>query len=82
MYKMIFGLLCCVILFLLFACSSTKPDYQTEVESPYDGPKTEREFRAAWVATVANINWPSKPGLGSDKQKQEAIKLLNLLQNE
>jgi len=82
MYKMIFGLLCCVILFLLFACSSTKPDYQTEVESPYDGPKTEREFRAAWVATVANINWPSKPGLGSDKQMQEAIKLLNLLQKK
>ena len=22
-----------------------------------------REFRAAWIATVANIDWPSKPGL-------------------
>ena len=26
-------------------------------------PPAPREFRAAWVATVANIDWPSKPGL-------------------
>lgn len=37
------------------------------------------EFRAAWVATVANINWPSKPGLSTIAQQQEAIKLLDLL---
>lgn len=38
-----------------------------------------REFRAAWIATVANINWPSEPGLPVDSQKVEAIRLLNLL---
>ncbi|HRN74120.1 MAG TPA: family 10 glycosylhydrolase, partial [Ginsengibacter sp.] len=38
-----------------------------------------REFRAAWVATVANINWPSKPGLSTDQQKKEAIDLLDFL---
>ncbi|MDQ7947620.1 MAG: family 10 glycosylhydrolase [Pedobacter sp.] len=43
-------------------------------------PKVMREFRAAWIATVANINWPSKPGLTVGEQKQEAINLLNLLQ--
>lgn len=43
-------------------------------------PKAMREFRAAWIATVANINWPSKPGLSVTDQKQEAINLLNLLQ--
>lgn len=43
-------------------------------------PKAQREFRAAWVASVANINWPSKPGLTTEEQKQEAIKLLDLLQ--
>ena len=42
-------------------------------------PNAEREFRAAWVATVANINWPSKPGLSVDQQKKEAIELLDLL---
>lgn len=38
-----------------------------------------REFRAAWVASVANINWPSKPGLSSDEQQAEAISILNYL---
>lgn len=36
-----------------------------------------REFRAAWIATVANIDWPSKPGLTSDVQQQEFIKRLD-----
>lgn len=43
-------------------------------------PTAMREFRAAWIATVANINWPSKPGLPVAQQQQEAINLLNLLQ--
>ncbi len=41
--------------------------------------KVPAEFRAAWVATVANINWPSKPGLSTQKQQQEAIALLDFL---
>jgi len=41
----------------------------------------EREFRAAWVATVSNINWPSKPGLPVDSQKVEAIRLLDFLKS-
>lgn len=43
-------------------------------------PNTPREFRAAWVATVANINWPSKPGLTTAQQQKEAIELLDFLQ--
>lgn len=43
--------------------------------------ETPREFRAAWIATVANINWPSKPGLSADEQRAEAINLLDYLQN-
>lgn len=42
-------------------------------------PKAEKEFRAAWVATVANINWPSKPGLSTADQQKEAIALLDFL---
>lgn len=30
-----------------------------------------REWRAAWVATVANIDWPSKPGLPAEQQQAE-----------
>lgn len=40
----------------------------------------DREFRAAWVATVANINWPSEPGLSVMDQKAEALLLLDLLE--
>lgn len=40
-----------------------------------------REFRAAWVATVANINWPSKPGLSTADQQKEAIDLLDFLES-
>ena len=38
-----------------------------------------REFRAAWIATVANINWPSKSGLSTGEQQREAIVLLDFL---
>ena len=36
-----------------------------------------REFRGAWVASVGNINWPSKPGLTTAAQKAELIALLD-----
>ncbi|WP_158798673.1 glycoside hydrolase family 10 protein [Pedobacter sp. L105] len=35
-----------------------------------------REFRGIWVATVDNIDWPSKAGLSEDQQKQELIGIL------
>jgi len=37
-----------------------------------------REFRAVWVATVNNIDWPSKPGLTTEQQKREVVDILNL----
>ena len=40
-------------------------------------PASPREFRAAWVATVANIDWPSKPGLSTEEQQKEAIAILD-----
>jgi len=40
------------------------------------------EFRGAWVATVNNIDWPSKPGLSADLQKQEALDLLDRLHQD
>ncbi len=36
-----------------------------------------REFRGVWLATVANIDWPSKQGLSSKDQKNELIKILD-----
>jgi len=40
-----------------------------------------REVRAAWIATVKNIDWPSAPGLPVISQKKEAIRLLDSLVN-
>jgi uncharacterized lipoprotein YddW (UPF0748 family) len=40
------------------------------------GLQIEREFRGAWVATVANIDWPSAPGLTVGRQQQEALEIV------
>ncbi len=37
-----------------------------------------REMRAVWIATVVNIDWPSKSGLSVNMQKEEMIRLLDL----
>ncbi len=40
-------------------------------------PREPRQFRAAWVATVANIDWPSRPGLSTQEQQGEARAILD-----
>lgn len=50
-----------------------------DVSSQHKTPK--HEFRAVWVATVANIDWPSKPGLSSKEQQNEITSILNMHQN-
>ena len=46
--------------------------------SPTD--KNVFEFRAVWVATVVNIDWPSQTGLSNQAQKDEFEALLNIHQ--
>jgi|CXWL01.1.fsa_nt_gi uncharacterized lipoprotein YddW (UPF0748 family) len=41
-------------------------------------PKIDREFRAVWVATVDNIDFPTKKDLTIDQQKAELIAILDL----
>ena len=36
------------------------------------------QFRAMWIATVVNIDWPSKPGLTAEAQRAELISYLDL----
>lgn len=40
-------------------------------------PTVTREFRGVWIATVANIDFPSKPGLTTQEQKAELIAILD-----
>ncbi len=67
------------VVMLLFAACNTPKNIVTTNTTGSSPTKPMREFRAAWVATVANINWPSKPGLPVEEQKAEAIKLLDFL---
>ena len=36
-----------------------------------------RQFRGVWIATVHNLDWPSKPGLSNRQLKKEYIKQLD-----
>ena len=38
-----------------------------------------REFRAAWIATVANLDWPDSPHESVEDQKAELVRLLDQL---
>jgi uncharacterized lipoprotein YddW (UPF0748 family) len=38
---------------------------------------TKPEFRGVWVATVNNLDWPSRPGLPPDEQKRELVALFD-----
>ena len=37
-----------------------------------------REFRGVWVATVANIDWPSEPGLSTYEQQHEILDIVDM----
>jgi len=44
-------------------------------------PPAPREFRAAWVASVANIDWPSRPGLSTAAQQAEIVRIVERAQS-
>ncbi|MCM5663754.1 glycoside hydrolase family 10 protein [Galbibacter mesophilus] len=78
-----------LLLFVLHSCGTAEATYFNKknginsLKKNKWNPKTPlyiEEFRAAWIATVANINWPSKPELSSVEQKKEAIALLDFLE--
>lgn len=43
-------------------------------------PPAPREFRGVWVATVNNIDWPSKRGLTAEQQRAEIVAILDRAQ--
>ena len=52
----------------LVGCGAPAMRPLADVEMP---PAAPREFRGAWVASVANIDWPSAPGLPRAQQRAE-----------
>ncbi|MCB1065900.1 MAG: family 10 glycosylhydrolase, partial [Verrucomicrobiae bacterium] len=48
----------------------------SESEAP-SVPEPRREFRGVWIATVYNLDWPSKPGLPVETQQAELLDILD-----
>jgi len=71
-----FFLLFAAVVGLLAGCGQTRPTARL-AERGLDPPEVPREFRAAWIATVANIDWPSEPGLPVPAQKRELRRMLD-----
>lgn len=69
----------CCLLIILGGCraNSVAPEEVTPASILKEVPETPREFRGVWVATVANIDWPSQPGLPAAEQKAEMRALLD-----
>lgn len=80
---------------LLGACATPPAPPAVTPASPLDSPTAPaaaasaaatlpavppREWRAAWVATVANIDWPSRKGLSAEAQQAEIRTLCDTAQ--
>ena len=59
---------------LLAGCGAPQLRELTAQEMP---PAAPREFRGAWVASVANIDWPSAPGLPAAQQQAEVVRIVD-----
>ncbi len=54
-----------------------RAEYARFERSPAALPPVTREFRGVWVATVANIDWPSRAGLPVETQQRELLTILD-----
>ncbi len=63
--------------FPLAACGQAPAATRTAIDSM--PPAVTREFRAAWVPSVGNMNWPSKRGLSTAEQQAELITMFDKL---
>jgi uncharacterized lipoprotein YddW (UPF0748 family) len=65
----------------IVACIAALPTRPAGAQSPLAAsaavPAVAREFRGAWVASVANIDWPSRPGLSTWEQQAELVAILD-----
>jgi uncharacterized lipoprotein YddW (UPF0748 family) len=62
------------------ASSCAGPERREPDIPPMAAPRRLHEFRGAWIATVANIDWPSTPGLPVESQQEEARELVRTAQ--
>lgn len=63
------------VVFALLCSAESKGEYLPVAQKV---PEPKREFRAAWIATVHNIDWPSTYTLTPQQQRAELVELLDL----
>ena len=56
------------------ACAQTPAVSSEQITAP---PAVRREFRGVWIASVENIDWPSRPGLSTQEQQEELLNILD-----
>jgi uncharacterized lipoprotein YddW (UPF0748 family) len=56
------------------------PDFCEQEDASCVPPPVAREFRGLWIASVGNIDWPSRPGLSPDSARRELTRLLDRAQ--
>lgn len=64
----------CISFCLFLTISTLFQSLQAQETSPAARP----EMRAVWIATVDNIDWPEKPTISADEQKESFIRILDL----
>src|SRR5687768_18432110 len=78
-YAIVSGIICLAAT----AHGQVRPDSLAPVAALADGgvddplataPPVPREFRGVWVTSVANMDWPSRPGLPVAQQKSELLR--------
>src|SRR5437763_13890238 len=63
---------------LLFGVASPAHPQTTPARTTRDSaPPVPRELRAVWIATVDNMDWPSRAGLPADEQQRELLAILD-----
>ncbi|CAF5149072.1 unnamed protein product, partial [Rotaria magnacalcarata] len=68
--------LCPNDLYLTSLCESKPMD----VKCCFSSQPIKEEFRATWIATVSNIDWPSTRTATPTQQQSELLNILNALQ--
>ncbi|OZC03518.1 glycoside hydrolase family 10 protein [Rubricoccus marinus] len=78
---MTFRLSFLALLFTLGASAGAQPlAPEAGTPAPADVPEVARDFRAAWIATVDNIDWPSRRDLPVMEQKRELRAIMDRAQ--
>lgn len=57
--------------------ATSASDSSDWTEVALEVPEPAREFRGVWVASVYNLDWPSRPGLSKEAQQAELRSLLD-----